>query len=128
MAGYLAKNLGAPGIERRAPSGGKDRGDITGVFLGNGDRVVIECKDVARTDLSGWWSEAQTEAANDGAPVAVVAHKRRGKGQPEDQWVTMDMNTFTYLVAASNVVPMRRGTRALCKTFRPQTETGPNPL
>lgn len=75
-------------IERRARNGSKDRGDISGVRI-HGQRVVIECKDCARMDLPAWTREAHVEAGNDDALVGVVVHKRRGTGDPLQQWVSM---------------------------------------
>lgn len=79
--------------ERRRLAGSKDTGDIAGVPLG-GRQLVIECKNTAQMKLAQWWSEADAERGNvkDTEPVhAVVAHKRHGKGAPEDQWVTLTL-------------------------------------
>lgn len=76
---YLAWALDDPRIERRHPTGSKDRGDVTGVMLDQ-ERVVIECKNTARMDVSGHINEVQTEAGNDGAIYWAVVQKRRGIG------------------------------------------------
>lgn len=76
-------------IDRRVKTGAKDRGDIGGVRAVLGGRVVIECKDVARTDLGGWTREAETERGNDDAIAGVVIHKRRGTTDPLEQYVAM---------------------------------------
>jgi hypothetical protein len=55
----------------------------------------IEVKNQARLDLAGWWAQAQAQA---GDRPAVVVHKRVGKGQAEDWWVTMDLATLLRLV------------------------------
>ena len=86
VANYLAEHVDDR-IERRRLSGGRDRGDIGGLRH-MGQRVVIECKDTARIDLAGWAAEAEIERRNDDANAALVIHKRHGKGQPGDQWVT----------------------------------------
>jgi hypothetical protein len=57
----------------------------------HGQRVVIECKDVATLALPQWTAEAQLEAGNDDALVGVVVHKRRGVGDPMQQWVSMTL-------------------------------------
>ena len=98
MASYLAEALNDSRIERRAKSGAKDRGDVTGLLL-HGKRCVVECKDCTRTDLPKWLSEAETERGNDDAAFGVVAHKRKGKGSPEDQYVTMTLKTFAAICA-----------------------------
>lgn len=74
-------------IERRARSGSRDRGDIAGIRH-MGGRIVLECKDVTKLNLAGWVTEAEVERGNDGAIVGLVAHKRRGHGDPLDQYIT----------------------------------------
>ena len=76
---YLAWALDDPRIERRHLTGSKDRGDVTGVMLDQ-ERVVIECKNTTRMDVSSHIDEAQTEAGNDGAKYWAVVQKRRGIG------------------------------------------------
>lgn len=87
IADALAQHLEDDRIDRRAKTGALDRGDIGGVRL-HGQRVVIECKNTARTELAGWMAEAETARGNDDALIALIAHKRHGKGDPLDQWVT----------------------------------------
>lgn len=87
IARALSEALDDDRIERRAKSGAKDRGDISGVRL-HGQRVVIEAKDCARMDLPGWTREAQIEAGNDDALVGLVVHKRHGVADPLAQWVS----------------------------------------
>jgi Holliday junction resolvase-like predicted endonuclease len=57
--------------------------------------MVIEVKSVARTDLSGWWRQAQDQAGDE---LPVVIHKRVGHAKAEDWWVCMDMHTLLRLV------------------------------
>jgi hypothetical protein len=74
-----------PMAERRAKQGSKDRGDIGGVAPG----VVIEVKArPSRFCPSEWLTEADVEAANDRANLAVVWFKLKGKGNPLD-WPVM---------------------------------------
>ncbi|QCV95654.1 hypothetical protein [Acidipropionibacterium acidipropionici] len=87
-------------IERRRQGGSHDRGDIGGLRH-MGGRVVIECKNTARIDLAGWASEAETERGNDDAIAAVIAHKRRGHGRADHQWVTMTLGDFVALLNGS---------------------------
>lgn len=98
IATHLAAELDDDRIERRAKTGAKDRGDIGGIRLPNGGRVVAECKNVARTNLAGWITEAETERGNDDAAVGLVIHKRTGTQNPDEQYVTMTVaNLITLL-------------------------------
>lgn len=77
-------------IDRRVKTGAKDKGDIGGLRV-HEQRVVVECKDVNTLSLGTWVTEAEAERVNDGALAAFVVHKRRGKGDPLDQYVTMTL-------------------------------------
>ncbi len=92
---YLSEVLGVR-VER-VPAGAQiDRGDLVGV-----DRVVVECKDVARIDLSVIVDEAVREAANvgpDEIPVAVVKRRRRGVA---DGYAVLPLWAFAELVRRS---------------------------
>ena len=100
VADYLAARLGDDRIDRMPMRGALDRGDIAGVRTTVGERVAVEVKRVARLDLAGWVDEAVIEAGNGDAAVAVVIHKRRGKGQPGDQYVTMRLCDLAVLLGA----------------------------
>ncbi len=93
---YLAAHLDDR-IERRAKSGAKDRGDISGVRH-MGQRVTLECKDTARVDLGGWVNEVDIERGHDDAGVGLVVHKRRGHGDPADQYVTTTIRDLVSLM------------------------------
>ena len=97
-AEFLATRLADDRIERRAKNGRKDRGDITGVKTITGARVVIECKNESRDNLPAWIRQAEAEAGNDDAPIAVVAHKKHGSMIPADQYVSMTLETFARLL------------------------------
>ena len=99
VAGYLNAHVDDR-IERRAKAGGKDRGDIGGLRH-MGQRVVIECKDTARINLAGWAAEAEIERGNDDAVAGIVVHKRHGKGQAGDQWVTLTLADLVALLTGS---------------------------
>lgn len=88
--------LRARGIDahRHPPHGTKDVGDI----LIPGSGVVIEVKNCKSMDLAGWVDETATETANAGADLGVVWHKRRGKSDPADWYVTMTGAEFLYLL------------------------------
>ena len=99
VADYLAKYVDDR-IDRRVKNGNKDRGDIGGLRH-MGERVVVECKNEARAKLGPWAEEAEIERGNDDALAGVVSHKRHGKGQPGDQWVTMTLRDFVALLTGS---------------------------
>lgn len=84
-------------IDRRVKTGTKDRGDIAGLRV-HGERVVIECKNVARTDLGGWINETDIERGNDDALAGLVVHKRRGTTDPGDQYVTCTLRDLIALI------------------------------
>lgn len=84
-------------IDRRVKTGGKDKGDIAGIRH-MGGRVVIECKDTSRLELGTWVNEADVERGNDDALVGLVAHKRRGHGDPLDQYITCTVRDLIALL------------------------------
>lgn len=84
-------------IDRRVKTGTKDRGDIGGLRH-MGGKVVVECKNVAKMNLAGWIGEAEVERGNDDALVGLVVHKRRGKGQALDQYVTLTVRDLIALL------------------------------
>lgn len=92
IVGYL-RGLGWVHAERRARTGTKDQGDITGL-----PGLVIEAKNTTRIDLAEFLAQAQKEAANADARVGVAWIKRRGKSSPSDGYVVMDGTTFTWLL------------------------------
>lgn len=75
IVNMLRHELHTNSIERRALNGTKDRGDISGVTF-CGQRMVVECKNQARMNLSEYFKEARDEAMNDNATYWVVIHKR----------------------------------------------------
>ncbi len=95
VADYLAQALDDDRIDRRVKTGNKDRGDIGGVRV-RGQRLTIEVKNCARTDLAGWTAEAQTEAGNDDALAGIVIAKRKGTTNVGRWYVHM---TVTELIA-----------------------------
>lgn len=88
-------------IDRRVKTGAKDKGDIAGLRVHN-QRVTIECKNTTKTSLGTWIKEAHTEAENDNAMCGIIAHKRHGKGNPLDQWVTMTVSDLIALITGEN--------------------------
>lgn len=99
VADYLAATVDDR-IDRRVKNGTKDRGDVGGVRI-HGLRVVLECKNTAKTSLGTWANEAETERGNDDALAGVIVHKRHGKGQPADQWVTLTLADFAALLTGN---------------------------
>lgn len=95
VAEYLAAALDDDRIERRVRNGNRDRGDIGGVRV-HGERLVVEVKNCARTDLAGWIAEAQVEAGNDDAVAGIVVAKRKGTTDVSRWYVHM---TVAELVA-----------------------------
>ena len=96
---YWREAFGTRTIERRARKGIRDEGDIAGLHCHAGP-VVIEAKNVARLNLSGWVDEAEVERGNADAAIAAVVHKRRGygRGSMGDQYVTLRLEDFTILL------------------------------
>lgn len=86
-----------PGIERRARNGAKDRGDISG-WRYAGLRIVAECKNTRAMTIAPWIAEADIERLNDDAAVGLVVHKRRGKKDGLDQYVTLTMRDLLTLL------------------------------
>jgi len=75
----------------RAARGGSQGGsDIVSDFPAD-----IEVKNQTRLDLAGWWAQAEAQATK---KPPVVVHKRVGKGNAEDWWVTMDFRTLLRLL------------------------------
>jgi len=99
IADYLASEVDDR-IDRRVKTGAADKGDIGGLRH-KGQKVAVECKDVAKMNLAGWVTEARTEAENDGALLGIVVHKRRGKGHAGDQYVTLVLSDLVKLLGAS---------------------------
>ena len=87
IADGLSEHFDDDRIDRAPLRGNADRGDISGLRSPFG-KIAVECKNVAKLDLAGWVTEAQAEAGNLDAIAGIVIHKRRGKGQFLDQYVT----------------------------------------
>ncbi|MER0028422.1 hypothetical protein [Corynebacterium sp. KPL4043] len=79
-------------------TGAKDRGDIANVRDSHNRLIVIECKNTTRPNLAGWIKESHQEAQNDQAHAGLIVHKRHGKANPADQWVTMTLDDLTRLL------------------------------
>ena len=99
IVNYL-RAMGFVQAERRSLNGSYDRGDIAGI-----PSVVIEVKNCAKTELGSWIAEAERERDNDRASLGVVWHKRRGKGDPADWFVTMSGAQFAALLREQQGLP-----------------------
>jgi hypothetical protein len=100
IADYLAAALVDNRIDRRVKNGSKDRGDIAGLRH-MGHRLVIECKNTAKTSLGTWATEAEVERGNDDALAGLIIHKRHGKGSAGDQWVTLTVGELVALLTGT---------------------------
>ena len=92
---YL-RGRGWPHAERRARTGARDQGDITGVI-----GVCIEAKNTSRIEPAAFLDQAIEEGGHAGADIAAAWIKRRGKTSPEYGYVLMDGATFTRLLKAA---------------------------
>lgn len=95
---YLRAN-GVPHAERRAPNGARDRGDIAGL-----PGVVLEAKAAAKLELGAWLAEAEAERVNDGADVAAVWVKRRGRAGAGDGLVVITPATWMTVLRAGGYI------------------------
>jgi hypothetical protein len=59
---------------------------------------AIQVKNVAKLDLSGWCNQVDEQAFNAKRECGVVVHKRKGKTNPGDWYVTMTLDTLTKLL------------------------------
>lgn len=84
-------------IDRAVKRGAKDVGDVAGLRF-HGARVAVEVKNTTKVELSKWASEVEVERLNLGALAGIVVHKRRGRGAPGEQWVTMTLDDFVALM------------------------------
>ncbi|PYY32377.1 hypothetical protein [Curtobacterium sp. MCBD17_030] len=97
IADYLKSAMADDRIDRAPLHGKNDVGDISGVVSPFG-RIVLELKNHNRQELAVWVDEAETERGNADALVGVVVHKRRGKGWPGDQYVTLTVDGLVKLL------------------------------
>lgn len=95
----LQEHLG-PEICRRTTNGNRDRGDVHGLYI-RGLRTVVEVKNTKATQLGSHWNEVEVERGNDDADVGVLIHKRHGKGQALDQWVTMTVRELLTIIVGT---------------------------
>lgn len=99
-ADYLAQQLDDDGIDRQVKTGSKDKGDVRGVKI-HGQRIAVECKNLARLNVAAALAEVEIERGNLDALAGVVVAKRHGKGQPGDQLVYMTLRDFAALLTGT---------------------------
>lgn len=102
IADYLGARTDSPYIDRRVKTGAADKGDIANFYVGS-HKVVVECKNLKRTDLAQGLTEAQKEAVNDGALAGIYVKKRRGKGKAEDQYAILTLGDLMTLLEAATM-------------------------
>lgn len=88
---YLQAN-GHPRAERLALAGASDRGDV-----GNVDGLTVQVKSQRAMALASWVDDSRKQAKTAGNLYAVVAHRRRGKGNPADWYATLTLGQFVQL-------------------------------
>jgi hypothetical protein len=98
-----------PEAHRLGVQGAKDCGDI---WLPISTDLVVEAKSMSTYagHLGTWLTEAQVEAATAERMFGVVVHKRSGKGNWEDQYVTTDLATFLGLMGRNRLLRRPDGT------------------
>ena len=75
---------------------GNDDPDI--IITAMGHAIAVECKNHASISLAQWWKQADEAAEKYNAEAAVIFHKRKGKTEGGDQWVTMSAEHFERLL------------------------------
>jgi hypothetical protein len=102
IAEGLRTALNDPNIQRAPLWGAKDKGDIVNLRI-DGHDLVIQTKDLARSDVAGGVRDAKVQAVNAGALAGFYVHKRVGTTDPMKQWVSC---TVAELVAMINKIPV----------------------
>ena len=78
----------------RAPlHGNTDKGDIAGT-----PGLVWELKNCKKIELSKWLAEAETERLNAQADLGIVVAKRRGHGNPAEQYAVLPLQALVDLL------------------------------
>lgn len=95
VVAYLQSH-GFPYAERRVMGGRNDKGDVAGI-----PGVCCELKNCKEMRLGPWLDEAEAEADNADAAIFAVVHKRRGKGDPGEAFVTMPLRVFAAILRDS---------------------------
>lgn len=98
----IRDDLKLEGVDAYRPRAGNvnDEGDVKGV-----PGVTIEAKNWTTMALPQWWRETQVETENAGNEIGLLVHKRKGKGQADDQWVTVDWAMMKRLLRLAGLLP-----------------------
>ena len=92
IVGWL-KEHGFPHAERRALHGTFDKGDITGT-----GPLVWECKNHKTLAISEWLVETGDERQNAAADYGILVAKRRGHGNPGEQYAILPLHQLAALL------------------------------
>lgn len=96
---------GVPLAERRRLNGVEDRGDIAGwAAPDNSWRVVSEVKSGAVLKIPEWLRELDAEVTNDDANTGHIVVRPKGKPNPVDWFVVMDVPGFIDLMAEAGFI------------------------
>lgn len=87
------KDNGWPFAHRLGQQGRYDKGDVGGI-----PGVCLQLKNQVRMELGSWVKDAEEQCGNAAAEVFAVVHKRKGKGDPAEQYVTMPLRVFAWLL------------------------------
>ena len=90
---FLAERFGERHVRHPRQQGYKDVGDL---HLGP---FVLQCKDDAKHDFSGWLADVEEQRLNARESFGVVVVKRR-RHATEDGYVLMTLDTFRDLAEA----------------------------
>lgn len=84
----------------RIPAGATlDTGDI---FTYDKTWPVIQVKNHKALQLGVWITEAQQQATNARRATSIVVHKRKGKSDPSEWYVTTTLQDFVNLMRKGN--------------------------
>ncbi len=94
----FAQDLGFPDAHRVVKTGARDEGDVW-LPIGDGMVHVLQCKNCVTTELAEWVDDAEEQARNVNASGRsaisfAVVHKRRGKGDMAEQYVTTKLGEY----------------------------------
>lgn len=87
-------------IDRRVKTGAADKGDLAAIrHPHTGARLVAELKDWGgKINAAEVQAEVDVETVNDGAVAGFAIIKRRGVGDPGQQWVLTTVNHLQKLL------------------------------
>lgn len=91
MVDYLRAS-GFAAVERHLTGSGQ--GDVGGLPL----PLVLECKNHERLALGTWMTQLEASMDRAGCSMGAIVHKRARKTDPGLQLVTMDLESFVYLL------------------------------